>query len=153
MIDFLIFALKAILVALFAVIVGGYAYFVWSGELPNPFAQMPPTAAVNSAAASILYLAVGLSCLLAVLAPLIYALRSGDLFTVVVSIVALVACFTILTFSRTVIDMVLAAIVYFTSAFISVLMFAADRIVKEIRRTAATTEPIIEPPYHNLTER
>jgi hypothetical protein len=113
MIDFLIFALKAILVALFAVIVGGYAYFVWSGELPNPFAQMPPTASVNSAAASILYLAVGLSCLLAVLAPLIYALRSGDLFTVVVSIVALAACFTILTFSRTVIDMVLAEIVYF----------------------------------------
>ena len=153
MIDFLIFALKAILVALFAVIVGGYAYFVWSGELPNPFAQMPPTAAVNSAAASILYLAVGLSCLLAVLAPLIYALRSGDLFTIVVSIVALVACFTILTFSRTVIDMVLAAIVYFTSAFISAVMFAADRIVKDIRRTAATTEPIFEPPHDNLAGR
>jgi hypothetical protein len=93
-------------VALFVGIVGGYAYFVWSGELPYPLAQMPPAATVNSAAASLRYLAVGLSCLLAVLAPLIYALRSGDLFTVVVIIVALVACFTILTFSRTVVDVV-----------------------------------------------
>lgn len=150
MIEYLIFALKAVLVALFVVIVGGYAYFVWSGELPNPFAQLPPTATVNSAAASIIYLAIGLCCLLAVLAPLIYALRSGDLFTVVVSIVALVACFTILTFSRTIIDMVLAAIVYFTSAFISVVMFAADRIVKEIRRASSTTEPIIDPTYDRL---
>ncbi len=105
MMGYLMLALRAIWVAVFAGIVGGYAYFVWSGELPNPFAQMPPTAAVNSAAASILYLVVGLSCLLAVLAPLIYALRPGDLFTVVVIIVALVACFTILTFSRTVVDM------------------------------------------------
>jgi hypothetical protein len=83
-------------VALFVGIVGGYAYFVWSGELPYPLAQMPPMSTVNSAAAS----------LAAYSPPLIYALRSGDLFTVVVIIVALVACFTILTFSRTVVDMV-----------------------------------------------
>lgn len=91
-------------------------------------------------------LAVGLCCLLAVLAPLIYALRSGDLFTVVVSIVALVACFTILTFSRTIIDMMLAAIVYFTSAFISVVMFAADRIVKEIRSATGSDGPVVVEP-------
>jgi len=150
MVEYVIFALKTVLVALFVVIIGAYAYFIWTGDLPNPFAQLPPTTTVNSAAASIIYLAVGISCLLAVLAPLIYALRSGDLFTVVVSIVALVACFTILTFSRTVVDMVLAAIVYFTSAFISVVMFAADRIAKEIRSAASATEPIVVSPNDRL---
>jgi hypothetical protein len=64
--------------------------------------------------------------------------------------VALVACFTILSFSRTVIDMVLAAIVYFTSAFISVVMFAAARIVKEIRSVAGATEPIVGPSHDRL---
>lgn len=136
--------------ALFAVIVGGYAYFVWTGDIQNPFAQLTAATKVNSAAASIIYLAIGLCCVLAVLAPLIYALRSGDFFTVVVSIVAMVACFTILTFSRTVIDMVLAAIVYFTSALISVVMFAAARIVKEMRSAAGAAEPIVSPPYDRL---
>ncbi|WP_155255148.1 hypothetical protein [Bradyrhizobium elkanii] len=51
------------------------------------------------------------------------------------SIVALVVCFVMLVYSRTVIDMVLAAIGYFTSAFISVVMYSTTRIVDAFGRS------------------
>ncbi len=72
---------------------------------------------------------------LTAVAPFIYAARSGDAFTVIVSIVALVVCFVMLVYSRTVIDMVLAAIGYFTSAFISVVMYSTTRIVDAFGRS------------------
>jgi hypothetical protein len=71
-------------------------------------------------------------CSLTAIAPFIYATRSGDFFTIIVSIVAIVACFALLLTSRTVIDMVLTAIVYFTSAFISVIMYSTTRIAEAI---------------------
>lgn len=150
MTEYILFTIKVILAAVFTIVVAGYAYLVWTGDLPNPLNQLPTTSAVNSTGATIVFLAVGICCLLAAVAPFIYAVRSGDIFTVVVSIVALIACFTILTLSRTVIDMVLAAIVYFTSAFISVVMFAADRITKEIRRAAMPSDSIVGPEYARL---
>lgn len=52
----------------------------------------------------------------------------------IVSLVALVVCFTMLFYSRTVIDMVLAAIVYFTSAFISVIMYSTNRIANAVSK-------------------
>ena len=53
-----------------------------------------------------------------------------------VSIVALVVCFALLIYSRTVIDMVLAAIVYFTSAFISVIVYSTARVSEALRERA-----------------
>jgi len=150
MAEYILFTIKAVLVALFAIVITGYVYFVWSGDLPNPFSQLPSISTINSTGAAVISIAIGICCLLAAIAPFIYAVRSGDIFTVVVSIVALVACFTILTLSRTIIDMVLAAIVYFTSAFISVVMFATARIAKEIRGAKSTTDPIIESDYSHL---
>jgi hypothetical protein len=81
--------------------------------------------------------AIALCFLLTALAPFIYAARSGDFFTVVVSIVALVVCFALLAYSRTVIDMVLAAIIYFTSAFISVVMYSTNHIASALKREDA----------------
>jgi hypothetical protein len=57
---------------------------------------------------------------------------------VLVTIVALVVSFTVLVGSRTVIDMVLAAIVYFTSALIAVIMYSTNRITDQLRASTKT---------------
>lgn len=119
--------------------IGTVAYLMYNGDIPQPdfrqiITQVAPSIGIG--ASGIAVLAVGLCFFLAAIAPLIYAARSGDPFTVVVSIVALVVCFTVLVGSRTVIDIVLAAIVYFTSAFIAVIMYSTNRIADELRSSA-----------------
>ena len=110
---------------------------IYTGEVSSPDVRglaekVAPSIASGGSIA--LLVAVGICCLLAAVAPFIFAVRSGDPFTIVVSIVALILCFILLTASRTVIDVVLAAIVYFTSAFISVIVYSTDRIVMAITR-------------------
>jgi hypothetical protein len=65
---------------------------------------------------------------------------------VLVSIVALVVCFALLTYSRTVIDLVLAAIVYFTSALISVVMYSTNRIASAIAGSGTDLPTTLERP-------
>lgn len=91
----------------------GYIFFVYNGDIPRPdidaiARQVAPS--LTTGGSAILALAIGLCFLLTAVAPFVYAARSGDFFTVIVSIVALVVCFAMLVYSRTVIDMVLAAI-------------------------------------------
>ncbi|MBR0903346.1 hypothetical protein [Bradyrhizobium liaoningense] len=133
--EYVKFAFKVFVICLLVMIVGGYFYLVYTGELPRPNImaigeQIAPSLAAGGSTIGIL--AIGLCFLLTAIAPLIYAARSGDGFTVVVSIVSLVVCFAIMASSRTVIDMVLAAIVYFTSALISVVMYSASRVAAAI---------------------
>jgi hypothetical protein len=133
--EYVRFAIKFLSFALLASIISGYAFLVYRGDVPKPnidqiVSQLAP--AFSASGSTIAVISIAACCLLTAIAPLIYAARSGDFFTVVVSIVALVVCFALLVYSRTVIDMVLAAIIYFTSAFISVIMYSTNRISSQI---------------------
>ena len=143
--EYVRFAVKFAAFAFLAAVIAGYVFMVYNGDLPKPdfeaFAkQVAPSLSTGGSATAVI--AVGLCCMLTAVAPFIYAARSGDLFTVIVSIVALVVCFVLLTFGRTVIDMVLAAIVYFTSALISVVMYSTSRIASAIEGPLAQAMPI-----------
>lgn len=149
------FAVKFTSLALLTLIAGGYVFLVYRGDIPKPdfdaFAnQVAPSLSTGGSAAA--GIAIILCGILTALAPFIYAARSGDFFTVIVSIVALVVCFALLAYSRTVIDMVLAAIVYFTSAFISVVMYSTNQITAAISKTGPgevlpQARPIAERPF------
>ncbi|MFT4121071.1 hypothetical protein [Bradyrhizobium sp.] len=129
--EYVRFAVRFTAFALLVVVIGGYCYLVWTGDLPKPdfqgiLQQIAPSLAVGGGAA--LGIVIGVCVFLTAVAPFVYAARSGDAFTVVVSIIALVVCFLVIASSRTIIDMVLAAIVYFTSALISVVVYSTTRI-------------------------
>lgn len=133
--EYIRFALKFTAIALIALLVGGYCYLIYTGDIPKPdieglVKQVAPSMAASGSV--VVVVAFGACALLTAIAPFIYAARSGDAFTVIVSIVALVVFFAMLLSSRTVIDMVLAAIVYFTSALISVVMYSTKRIVAAV---------------------
>jgi hypothetical protein len=118
-----------------------YALLVYRGDLPQPnFDAMAKQIAPSmfTGGSAVTGAAIVVCCLLTAIAPFIYAARSGDVFTIIVSIVALVACFVLLVSSRTVIDMVLAAIIYFRSAFISVIMYSTTRIAEAIASAGGT---------------
>ena len=142
--EYVRFAIKFTSLALLVSIIGGYAYLVQRGDVPKPdidavMAQIAPS--VSTGGSTIAGIAIAVCFLLTALAPFIYAARSGDFFTVVVSIVALVVCFALLAYSRTVIDMVLAAIIYFTSAFISVVMYSTNHIASVLGRETVSSVP------------
>jgi hypothetical protein len=135
--EYVRFAIKFTTLATIVLIIGGYSFLVYRGDVPKPdfeaiLLQIAPS--LSAGGSTIAGIAIALCFLLTALAPFIYAARSGDFFTVVVSIVALVVCFALLAYSRTVIDMVLAAIVYFTSAFISVVMYSTNHIASILKR-------------------
>ncbi|RXT34530.1 hypothetical protein [Bradyrhizobium betae] len=136
--EYIRFAVKFASLACLCVLVGGYICLVYNGDIPKPdldtFAkQVAPS--LQTGGSLIAALAIAFGCFLTAIAPFVYAARSGDFFTVIVSLVALIVCCALLIYSRTVIDMVLAAIVYFTSAFISVVMYSTNRITEAISKT------------------
>jgi hypothetical protein len=131
------FAVRLIVVIAVAGAAILYGFLIYNGDIPAPdlrglIETISPKLAVGTSQA--LFLVIAISFLLAAISPFVYAARSGDPFTILVSIVALVAVVALLVGSRTVIDMILAAIVYFTSAFISVIVYATNRITDEIRK-------------------
>lgn len=135
--EYVRFAVKFTSLAVIALLVGVYFYLLYAGEIPKPdidliSKQLAPSMTAGGSAIALIM--VTLCVLLTAVAPFIYAARSGDFFTVVVSIVALVLCFVLLFYSRTIIDMVLAAIVYFTSAFISVVVYSTSRIADALNQ-------------------
>jgi hypothetical protein len=139
--EYIRFAVKFTSLALICLLVGGYIFLIINGDVPKPdidaiMKQIAPS--ISTGGSAIAGLAIALCFFLTAIAPFIYAARSGDFFTVIVSIVALVVCFAMLLSSRTVIDMVLAAIVYFTSALISVVVYSTTRIAATILRAAET---------------
>lgn len=136
--EYVRFTVKFASLALFCTLVGGYVFLVYNGDIPRPdldalAKQIAPS--LQTGGSAIAGLAIVVCCFLTAVAPFVYAARSGDFFTVIVSLVALVVCCTLLLYSRTVIDLVLAAIVYFTSAFISVIMYSTNRIAEVVSRT------------------
>jgi hypothetical protein len=134
--QYVTFAVRFASLCIVVAAIGTAAFMMYNGVIPQTdfrqiLTQVAPSIGIG--ASGIAVLAVGLCFLLTAIAPLIYAARSGDPFTVLVTIVALVVCFTVLVGSRTVIDMVLAAIVYFTSALIAVIMYSTNRITDQLR--------------------
>jgi hypothetical protein len=129
--EYVRFTVRFTTFALLVVIVVGYAYLVSTGDLPKPDVaslaqQIAPSIATGGGAA--IALALVLCAAVTALAPIVFAARSGDPFTIIISVVMLAVCFFMLAGSRTVIDMMLAAIVYFTSAFLSVVVYSTSRI-------------------------
>jgi hypothetical protein len=124
--QYVTFAVRVFSFTVLTIIAGAIGWMIYNGDIDvrQWLNQIAPS--VGSGASTVLVLGVALCFFLAAIAPLIYAARSGDLFTIIVSIVALIVCFILISGSRTVIDMVLAAIVYFTSAFISVIMYSTS---------------------------
>jgi hypothetical protein len=131
--QYVAFAVRFFSFSVTIIIAGAVGWMIYNGDIDvrQWLSRVAPS--VGSGASGLLVLGVGLCFLLAAIAPLIYAARSGDFFTVIVSIVALMVCFILITGSRTVIDLVLAAIVYFTSALISVIMYSTNRIAEAVR--------------------
>ena len=123
---------------MFAILIGVvalYAYMVSQGDAPPPdpvkMREFAETAAKSGGAiAAILIVVLGF---LAAIAPIIYAGRSGDAFTVLFAVASLILVFALLVSSRTVIDMVLASIICFTSAIVSVVVFSTARLTATIR--------------------
>ncbi|MDI3564206.1 hypothetical protein [Bradyrhizobium sp. Arg816] len=139
--EYVRFAVKFTSFALIALLIGGYGYLVYTGDIPKPdvdaiVRQVAPS--MTTGGSVIVGIAIAVCVFLTAIAPFIYAARSGDAFTIIVSIVALIVCFVMLASSRTVVDMVLAAIVYFTSALISVVMYSTRQIVGALREREMT---------------
>ena len=137
-------SLLIVAVSIFAL----YVYMVSQGDAPPPdpekiraFAETAVKSGGVIAALCLLVLAF-----LAAIAPFVYAVRSADAFTILFAFVALIIVGALLASSRTIIDMVLAAIVYFTSAIVSVMMFSTTRITETIRREQSAGIPAYDDP-------
>jgi hypothetical protein len=142
--EYVRFAAKFTSLALLCVLVGGYIFLVYNGDIPKPdldelVNRIAPS--LQTGGSAIAGLAIAICFSLTAIAPLVYAARSGDFFTVIVSLVALIVCFTLLIYSRTVIDMLLAAIVYLTSAIISVIMYSTSRISESVIKAGGNVLP------------
>lgn len=133
--EYVRFAVKFTAVAVLFGLIAGYVYLVQTGEIPRPDLNWLG-GSLNTGGSVVLVLAVAILGVLAAFAPIVYAARSGDVFTFLICIVALVVCAGLVIQSRTVIDQVLAAIVYFTSALVAVVVFAAARIEAAIKGAA-----------------
>lgn len=133
------FTIVSILLSVLVVGFGFYAYGVMQGDMPPPDPEKlkawVQSLAVGGSAIGILVMAA--LVLLAAIAPVIYAARSGDGFTILFSVVTLLLVVALLVTSRTIIDMVLAAIVYFTSAIVAVIVFSTARIAGSLTTPAA----------------
>ncbi|PYF03758.1 hypothetical protein BJ122_10514 [Rhodopseudomonas faecalis] len=126
------------------IVIGAYISLIYMGDLPAPditslAKQLMPS--ISNGGSVVAVLAIAICLLLTALAPLIFAARSGDLFTVVVSVVALVVCFALAFNSRSIMDIMLAAIIYFTSALISVVIYSTNHIADAIRNRIDTQTP------------
>ncbi|MGE0522033.1 MAG: hypothetical protein AB7O60_03230 [Variibacter sp.] len=65
------------------------------------------------------------------IAPILYAIRSGDALTIIVSLVLTTAALAALVSSRTVFDMVISALLYMANLTLSAIVFATSRITAE----------------------
>jgi hypothetical protein len=77
--------------------------------------------------------ALGVVVVCAAIAPVLFAIRSEDGLTIIVSIVLVVVTWSAVIFSRTVIDLAVASVVYLASMVLSVAVFGVNRIVAAIK--------------------
>ena len=135
----------ALLCVIFVPIGVPYFALVSEGKIPPPDwnaieqALNQAASAIGGSASAAALLAIAVVVVLAAIAPIIFAARSGDVVTVLVSIVLVAATWLLVFQSRTVIDMTIAAVMYLASMTLSVLVFASTRIVDAIGRQRRET--------------
>jgi hypothetical protein len=82
----------------------------------------------TTAAQVALALAIAVMAIMAVLAPIIFAIRANDLPTVLISIAMTGGAITMMFVSRTVMDQISALIIYLANMTLSAVVYAAHRI-------------------------
>jgi hypothetical protein len=98
------FAVRFFSLSLLLIIIAAVLWMIYHGDIDVRQLLTQAAPSIGTGASSLLVIGVTTCFLLAAIAPLIYAARSGDLFTIIVSIFALVVCFVLITGSRTVIS-------------------------------------------------
>jgi hypothetical protein len=77
--------------------------------------------------------AISVIVVCAAIAPILYAARSGDVLTVLVSIVLTTAAIAVFITSKSAIQEILAVLVYLANTVLSVTVYAAHRTSNGIR--------------------
>jgi hypothetical protein len=111
---------------------GGYMELVKAGKAPQPSAEGLDIFAGNAVRVAF-WAALGVVVVCAAIAPVLFAIRSEDGLTIIVSIVLVVVTWSAVIFSRTVIDLAVASVVYLASMVLSVAVFGVNRIVAAIK--------------------
>lgn len=138
--------------ALFVVgAIAGYAQLVATGVLPPITPEVldqlkKATEGIMRDATSVMIgLAIVIPVVITALAPFILAIRSEDVFTVIVSLVLVLATWGLVFSSRTSIDLCFAGLVYLASMMLSVGMYISKTVAIGLRRSAATSPPLYDP--------
>jgi hypothetical protein len=132
------FIVTSVLLVAAILALGGYMELVKAGKAPAPSYDALQEAAQGlglfggSAILFLFWAAVTIVVICAAIAPLLFAIRSGDVLTVVVSIVLVVVTWLAVVFSRTVIDLAVASVIYLASMVLSVAVFGVTRVVAAI---------------------
>lgn len=108
-----------------------YAGLVYDGTLPAPnWPGIFQAFSTNTVSLAQVFLVVGLGIvgLLAVLAPIIFAVRASDAVTVLISLAMTGGAIAMLVMSRTVMDQISALIIFLANITLSGIVYAAHRI-------------------------
>lgn len=121
-----------------------YAGLVLDGTLPwldlKALAQeVIPVASGWTAIAIGLAVLVVAACI--AVAPSLYAVRSGDVLTVLMSLVLTTAAIAFFCLAKSVTDEILAVLIYLANISLSAMAYAARRIVSLVQRLAAAKPP------------
>lgn len=82
----------------------------------------------TTAAQIAFFLAIAVMALLAILAPIIFAIRANDILTVFISLAMTGSAIVMMIMSRTVMDQISALIIYLANITLSAVVYAAHRI-------------------------
>jgi hypothetical protein len=114
-----------------AVALAVYIGLLSDGSIPPPnFAGIANNIGLGATTAAqiVLVLAILAIGVMAALAPIIYAVRSGDVVTILISLVLTGGAIVMLFISRTVMDQISALIIYLANIILSAIVYAARRI-------------------------
>jgi hypothetical protein len=126
-------AIAVILIGPLAVVGAVYTGLVWDGKIAPPDLQALAQSIIPVATGG-LALAIGLTVAVivvcAAVAPVIYAVRSGDVLTVLVSLVLTTAAIALFFTAKSAIHEILAVLVYLANTVLSTMVYAAHRIAR-----------------------
>ncbi len=128
--------IAVILLTPLIVVLAAYLGLVWEGQIAPPDLQalaqtIIPVATGSFALAIGLVLATIVVC--AIIAPLLYAARSGDVLTVLISLVLTTAAIAIFFTAKSAIQEILAVLVYLANTVLSSVVYAAHHLTKDQR--------------------
>lgn len=123
--------IAVLLAAPIVVFLAIYIGLVRDGTVPPPdFDAIARSIGLGTTTAAQILLALALAgiALMAAIAPIIFAIRSGDLITVFISLAMTGGAIAMLILSRTVMDQISALIIYLANTMLSAIVYAANRI-------------------------